>query len=265
MHTKERITLTTLFGFACFSAALVVLGGCATRTPVSGTFPPITPHAAQSGQYNGTVVRWGGILLKTIPKDKQTCFRVLGLPLADNGRPQRDTGTRETGRFLACAAGFYDPALYTARKEITFIGTIQGVRTEAVGDYKYPYPVLEASTVYLWPRVERTRTAPYYYPGYYGGFWGPWWGGPGWWGGVWGYGYWPPYYGHRHPPHHRPPTPPPPSMGAPRPPLHRPIVSPRPPLRVKQAQPPAQPEHSQPPPAAIPKIDRPHRKTEPPL
>lgn len=253
----------TLFGFACLAAGAIVLGGCATHTPVSGTFPPITPRAAQAGHDKGTVVRWGGILLKTLPGSKRTCFRVLGLPLADNGRPRRDTGTRETGRFLACAAGFYDPALYATHKKITFIGTIQGVRTEAVGGYRYPYPVLDASTVYLWPPVERTRNV-HYYPDYYWGPWGPWWGGPGWWGGVWGYGYWPPYYGHHPRSPHVKPVPPPPPVRTPHRPLHKPIMSPRPPTQIKQARPTAQPEHS-PAPVTPAKPHRPHRKPEPPL
>lgn len=244
----------TLSGLACLAAAAAVLGGCATKTPVSGTFPPITPRAAQGGQDNGTVVRWGGILIKTLPESKQTCFRVLGLPLSNNGRPRRDTATRGTGRFLACAPGFYDPVVYAAHKKITFIGTIQGVRTQTVGKYRYPYPVLDASTVYLWPRVERVRTVPYYYPSYYwgpGGPWGPWQGGLGWWWGDPGDD-WPPYY-YDHDVHHRPdhpqPAPQPPPRIEPHPPLHRPIVHPRPPLR---------------PPVTHPKSDRPHPKTEPP-
>lgn len=258
----------TLFGLACFSAAAIMLGGCATQTPVSGKFPAITPRAAQSGQDNGTIVRWGGILIKTIPESKRTCFRVLGLPLADNGHPQRGTGTRDTGRFLACAADFYDPVLYAAHKEITFIGTIQGVRTQAIGKYEYPYPVLDARTVYLWPRIERVRTVVPYYSPYYWRPWGPWWGGPGWWGGAWGYGFWPPAYDHHVPHRHRPPhtkPAPPPLKIVPHPPFHRPIVQPRPPLRSNQMQPPERVEHPYHPPIANPQIDSPHKKTEPPL
>lgn len=178
-----------LIVLAALSAAAVGLGGCATKTPVSGTFPAISPRAAQSDQYVGKTVRWGGVLVETTPKSEKTCFRVMGLPLKDNGRPEKGQGIVESGRFLACASGFYDPVLYAAGREITFVGKVTGVVRESVGKYKYPYPRLAASIVYLWPKTSIARSSGYYngyFNMYYG--WGPWgWGGPsGWWGYPWG-------------------------------------------------------------------------------
>lgn len=237
------------------------LAGCATRTPVSGKFPPITPRAAQGGQYAGATVRWGGVLVDTTPEAGRTCFRVMGLPLDGNGRPQGGTGETQIGRFIACAQGFYDPVLYAAGRRITFVGTITGVKKEAVGGYQYPYPELDARIVYLWPKEAPAPTSVYYGP-YYWGPWGPW--GADWWWSPWGY--WPPAYEHgrdhddrrrKHPP---PPSPAPggrrpaPIRSRPLPPGMK--LQPRPPSRPVAA--PAHPAAPRPaPPSAVPPPARP--------
>ncbi|MGC9161388.1 Slp family lipoprotein [Acidithiobacillus sp.] len=167
------------------AAALMALGGCATVTPVSGSYPPITPRQAQSGAENGKLVRWGGTLIQTTPQSSETCFTVMSLPLRHDGRPRLGEEKSELGRFIACAPGFYDPVLYSASREITFVGIVTGVKTEKVGAYDYPYPLLSASTVYLWPVA---KPQPAQSTVFVNGGWGPWgwWGGPGW---GWGYPY----------------------------------------------------------------------------
>ena len=173
---------------ACLTAMTALsLSACATLTPVSGKFPPITPRQSQTGAEDGKVVRWGGTIIHAQPEATKTCFKVLAFRLHSDGRPKTRQGVSDQGRFLACAPGFYDPELYSPGREITFIGTISGVRTEKVGGFDYPYPKLQASQVYLWPlrlpaRVSRTV---YIDSGFGWGWGGPYfWGGPGWW---WGY------------------------------------------------------------------------------
>ena len=175
--TKQRLAFwTTLISAACLS-------GCATVTPVSGTFPNITPVAAQSGNFNGHQVRWGGKIIETRPETQQTCFTVLGEPLHNNGRPQSEEGEAHIGRFVACAPGFYDPMLYRPDREVTFIGMITGTEHHDVGQFSYTYPKLAANTVYLWPieppraQVEQqvfVGTGFGFFPGWYGPGWGYW-------------------------------------------------------------------------------------------
>ncbi|OFC62060.1 Slp family lipoprotein [Acidithiobacillus caldus] len=169
----------------------VVLAGsisaCATMSPIAGNFPPITPRQSQTGAENGKVVRWGGTIIHTQPEASQTCFQVLAFRLNSEGRPETGRGESDQGRFLACAPGFYDPELYSAGREVSFIGTITGVQTMKVGGFDYPYPKLEASRVYLWPLrpPERVSRTVYINSGFGWGWGGPYfWGGPGWW---WGY------------------------------------------------------------------------------
>lgn len=172
-----------VIGLFSLGVGLAVVGGCAMHTPVSGHFPNISPRDAQSGSYNGRRVRWGGSIIIASPKKNRTCFKVMAIPLSKDGRPHVDNGAREdNGRFIACAAGFYDPFLYSKGREVTFVGTIEGIKTETIGQYRYSYPLLDATIVYLWPkRTPRPAVDTFYsYP-----IWGPWgwWGGyPGWWG-----------------------------------------------------------------------------------
>lgn len=160
------------------------LGACATiPTPLKGSYTNVTPRAASGGTANQALVRWGGQIIRTEPESGQTCFFVLSYPLDASARPRTDNDSE--GRFVACHSGFYDPAIFVPGRDVTFTGTVHGVVSRKVGKYDYPYPRLEATTVYLWPKRPRYRVYrdpwadPWYSP------W-PYWGAPGFWG---------PYYG----------------------------------------------------------------------
>jgi|GEM_PF-137973 len=249
-------------------APALALVGCATTTPVSGDFPPVTPRQAQASQYTGTTVRWGGILIKTTPQAHETCFRVMGLPLDRRGRPEAEPRETETGRFVACAPGFYDPVLYATGREITFVGTVGPVKTETVGSYQYPYPQLAARVVYLWPkRTGGGENERWYYNGYYR--WQPGW----WWWDQWGPEPPPPY--DRPLSHHRPPAHPPAPSTAPQrepsgvhrrpPPSHIPPAHPaRPPRHQPPPRRPASPQRPAPSPPATAPSHRP-RPSHPPV
>lgn len=244
----------TRLGVSAVAVLAVALAGCATRTPVSGKFPPITPRQAQTRQYRGTTVRWGGILIATTPESGRTCFRVMGLPLAADGRPSGGAGELETGRFIACARGFFDPMLYAAGRQVTFVGTIAGIKIETVGNYRYPYPEIDARIVYLWPKEAPAAPMPAYYGPYYWGPWGPW--GSDWWWNPWNY--WPPAYDRDHRRRRRTPPPPPPANGKAPPAAapHRPLpgmkVRVKPPVHL--SSPPAHAAPSPPPARPVPKM-----------
>jgi outer membrane lipoprotein len=144
--------------------ATVLLAGCATAPkPLQGTFGSQSPQQAAAA---GERVRWGGSVIEVEPEASRTCFQVLGKPLAANGRP-REVDASE-GRFLACRAGFYDPAVFTAGREITVVGALDGSEPRTVGEYALTMPRVAADAIHLWPeRVEpRYRYDPYY-------FWSP--------------------------------------------------------------------------------------------
>lgn len=131
--------------------SLVMLAGCASAPKaLQGEFAPIEPgQAARDGRI-AERVRWGGRVVKVEPLADRSCFEVVGVRVGADGRPlARDD--QSTGRFLACRAGFYDPAVFTPGREVTISGTIDGYETRKVGDYDYRYPRLAADVVFLWP------------------------------------------------------------------------------------------------------------------
>jgi outer membrane lipoprotein len=168
------------------TAALAFLGGCATVPPplVGDNFSPITPQqAAAAPNPGGERVRWGGEILKVEPRPFATCFEILSRELYSDARPTRHDHSE--GRFIACKAGFFDPAVYTEGRDITIVGAVNGSEKHKVGQFDYTFAKVDAETVYMWP----VRTQ---YAGYYDPFWGcdPFWGpcyGYGW-GGYWGWG-----------------------------------------------------------------------------
>lgn len=158
---------------AAVGALVMLTSACAGLSlQPPGPYADITPaQAVRAGQAAvGDRIRWGGELISTRPQARQTCFEVLALPLDYAGRPERG-GSRDLGRFLACSAGFYDPALYAKGRLITLAGRIDGFTARRIGGYQYRMPVVQAGAPHLWPSAPRVRTvyepvAPILYPVY---------------------------------------------------------------------------------------------------
>ncbi|MDA8095138.1 MAG: Slp family lipoprotein [Betaproteobacteria bacterium] len=165
------------------SLVALSLAGCATvPTELSaGPFSDVTPHEAQLRHLTGLRVRWGGDIVSAMPGEHETCFDVVSRPLDGVARPESTDQTY--GRFLGCAPGFYDPAVYARGRGVTMIGTLGTPVVRKIGKYDYTFPLLDAQVVHLWP----IRVQYYYAPNYYGP-WGPSWGPWGPWG-PWPYGW----------------------------------------------------------------------------
>jgi outer membrane lipoprotein len=130
-------------------AALVLAGCVTTPAPLQGTYSPIYPTEAAARGTPGDRVRWGGLVVGVHNGASESCFEIVGKALAGDGRPLvRD---RSEGRFIACRAGFYDPAVFTSGREVTIVGAVTGFENRRVGDYDYRYPRVAADAVYLWP------------------------------------------------------------------------------------------------------------------
>ena len=167
--------------FRCSTSHLAValapllLAACATvPAPIRGEFSQFSPEQSQRQAATGASLRWGGSLISVEPEPARTCFVVLSRPLGSSGRPQANRESSD-GRFIACRAGFYDPALFAEGRDVTFTGRLDRYETRLIGGVEYRYPVLEAEVVYLWPEpvpaLEPRTARPYWGP-----YWGPWWG-----------------------------------------------------------------------------------------
>lgn len=134
---------------------VLAMAGCATAPKaLQGQFASQSPQEDAS---TGASVRWGGIVIEVAPQADRTCFQILSRELSGSGRPRPSDASE--GRFLACRAGFYDPAVFTQGREVTVVGTLDGIERRNVGEFELQLPRIAASTVYLWPE----RVDSYYY------------------------------------------------------------------------------------------------------
>lgn len=179
------------------SLVLVALSGCVSY-PIAKNLQrqsrPLTlsqvvenPDASE-----GTIVIWGGRIIKTVNDVNSSAIYVLKLPLDSSGEPRLDANP--PGRFIASSKGFLDPEVYKSGLLITVAGPIAGLESEPVQKTEYTYPVVDIKQIHLWPREQRYYYYPawdgdYYYPYYPGWYWGWGWGWyPGWgwyYGGNW--------------------------------------------------------------------------------
>ena len=134
---------------ATAAAALLILAGCASAPkPLRGEWAALQPQAAGDTDL-GASVRWGGRVVEVRPDPESTCFDLIAQPLGSNGAPAG--GDVSLGRFRACRAGFYDPALFTPNREMTFTGRLAAFDTARIGEREVRLPRLDAEVVFLWP------------------------------------------------------------------------------------------------------------------
>lgn len=153
------------------AVATLLLAACASQPkPLQGAFVETTPHAAMDADQTGAMVRWGGRIVQVEPRADATCFEMISTRLTATGRPYWSSDDTN-GRFIACRAGFYDPAVFEVNREVTFTGRLEGYENRRIGEYDYRFPRVAADVVYLWPKRDTvnivTRPEPW-----------PWWG---WW------------------------------------------------------------------------------------
>ena len=148
----RTINLVILTGF---------LSSACTTIPeqLEGEYTPLTPKNTTENDME-TSVRWGGVLLETRPESEFTCFEILSKQLEKSMRPK--VSDQAGGRFIACKPGFYDPETFEKGREVTLTGKIIYMDTRKVGEYDYPFPVVDIEFMSLWPE----RRNPVYYDFY---------------------------------------------------------------------------------------------------
>lgn len=182
MKQKQRMTLKLLGA----TVLLWLMTGCASMVPetlqLQDKETPLVSYTevqAQAEARQGSYVRWGGLLIDIQNGKTQTELEVIAFQLNSKGAPQiKKSG--DLGRFKIVVDGFVDPEIYKVGERITVLGKYLEIQHEAVGEYEYPYPVIQSQGLHLWPVAESNTTA-HYSIGY-----------------GYGYGY-PVYYGMSHP------------------------------------------------------------------
>ncbi len=163
---------------------LALLTACSTvpeaiRTPAPGDVR-VAEVRAEPERFVGTTVRWGGTLATVRNEPETTVLEIVARRLDSSGQPREED--KSEGRFRARVTGFLDPAIYTQGREITVRGTVAGAVEEAIGEFRYRYPLVNVEQLHLWaPRPPPLPPYPYY---------GPYWWSPAY---PWGWPYYPPY------------------------------------------------------------------------
>jgi len=174
----------------------VLLSGCVTY-PIAKNLQdqarPLTlaQVRADPGACQGTIVIWGGRIIKVDNDVNRSALYVLELPLGGDGRPLEYADT--SGRFIASSKEFLDPEVFQQGRLVTVAGTVAGLESGPVQKAQYTYPVVSIKQTHLWPVARSYYYDDYYnypygywYPGWYWWGWYPAWGwGWGWWGGAW--------------------------------------------------------------------------------
>lgn len=151
----------------------VWLTGCASVPEPLREAPQTSPDPAAvratPDKYAGTKVRWGGIIAAVENEANESEIQVVSRPLADSTRPQETDAS--SGRFIVRIKGFVDPIDYSAGREITVIGVLDGVEQRNIGKYPYSFPLVRATSYYLWPLRPPPIPDSYYY---YSPLYNPW-------------------------------------------------------------------------------------------
>lgn len=134
------------------------LAGCAhmpsqLAQPVSAL--SLAEVRTSAAPVQGQRVRWGGVIAAVENRNAETWLELVEQPLGRQARPQMVD--LSGGRFMVKVAGFLDPTIYAKGRELTVVGSLDGMFRSTIGKgYHYDYPVVAVSAHHLWPpRVER--------------------------------------------------------------------------------------------------------------
>lgn len=108
--------------------------------------------------FKGSLVILGGTIVKTINTTQGSFIEVAQKSLDKWEKPLRTH--QSGGMFLVLSARYLDPLLYSAGREITLAGVVEGKQHEVIKDAGSDLPVLRLKELKLWPSEKETRSRP---------------------------------------------------------------------------------------------------------
>ena len=119
----------------------------------------------------GPRVQWEGRIVRSMREGEDTCFELYG-PLDEWGFSIRRFSTSE--RFIACAFGYYDPALFAPGRELLVEGNLSREASHTIDGQLYQLPLVGAAILTLLPERPTYYPPPYYWPSpFYDPYWPP--------------------------------------------------------------------------------------------
>ena len=131
-------------------ASFIVSTGCvAPPLNTEEVSVQLTPEQVKDApdSAKGTVI-WGGVIVSSVNLADRTQFEVLAYPLDSHQRPA--TSKKSLGRFLLQSPEYIETQNYAPGREVTAIGTLQGITKGEVGEASYDYPTVTLNDVHLW-------------------------------------------------------------------------------------------------------------------
>lgn len=159
--------------FATLAASCATPGPAFLREPLLNN-PTLAQVNSDATTYAGRNVRWGGTIFKVENRAQETWIEIVERPLDAHGQPRN--ADQSDGRFIARVARFLEPTIYTAGREITVAGIIDGMNSGKIGEYEYAYPTVKTDATHLWSveiPVRPQPRDPYWHDPWYP-YW-PWW------------------------------------------------------------------------------------------
>lgn len=119
--------------------------------------------------FKGEKILWGGKIVSTKYQKKGTLIEVIQIPLDYFDKPTYNTSSSK-GRFLIQSPWFLDSEVYKKGKDLTVAGIIKGTRIKKIGEFQYPYPLIEPLEIKLWeplPEYPSYYYDPFFYDPYF--------------------------------------------------------------------------------------------------
>jgi outer membrane lipoprotein len=149
-------------------ALLVVLVAVGMRSAAATDAPPQPPA---KGAELGARVQWEGRIGHSMREGEDSCFELYG-PLDEWDFAIRRFSTSE--RFIACAFGYYDPALFAPGRRLRVEGNLSREETHLIAGQLYHLPLVGAAILTLLPERPIHYPPPYYWPSpFYDPYWPP--------------------------------------------------------------------------------------------
>ncbi len=132
----------------------LLLSACSSLQPVFKDTPITDITYGQSSDnlesYKNSVVRWGGVIVGVENTKNASLLQVIYYPLDYYGRPQLNEINKRY--FVIHSKELLDRQDYTAEREITVLGVINGDTEQIIGNNKnIRVPLIDSTAIHLWP------------------------------------------------------------------------------------------------------------------
>ncbi len=116
--------------------------------------------------YHGTVVIWGGLILKMVSNSGGSSLFLMETPLDLMGKPKGKEFSE--GCFIAQTQELLDPKIYSEGLRVRITGEIIGEKLGKFRETPYVYPVVKAREIRLWKEEPAIKwdwgKTPFYVP-----------------------------------------------------------------------------------------------------